>query len=66
MKPVLKRIQTLDVHLPTEPGSLARIYGNFREAGVNVIAGWAYEMNPTDARAHFYVEDLEKTRMSAE
>lgn len=62
MQTKAKRIQTLDVQLPTEAGALARIYSGFRESGVNVIASWGYEMRPHEARAHFYVTDLDKTK----
>jgi hypothetical protein len=57
-----KRIQTVDVSLPAEAGSLARIYSGFREEGINVIASWGYEMGPGQAQAHFYVTDMEKTK----
>ena len=60
--PKAKRIQTLDIALPAEPGALARVYSGFREAGVNVISSWGYEMGPNDGRAHFFVTDIEKTR----
>lgn len=58
----IKRIQTVDVALPAETGSLAKVYGGFKEAGVNVIASWGYEMGPGQAQAHFYVSDVEKTK----
>lgn len=57
-----KRIQTLDIPLQTQPGALAQVYGGFREAGVNVIASWGYEMGPNQAQAHFYVTDMEKAK----
>lgn len=62
MKTTTKKIETLDVNLPAEPGALARVYSGFREAGVNVIASWGYEMGPGQAQAHFYVTDTEKTK----
>ena len=62
MKTVTKRIQTLDVKLPAETGALARVYGAFQEAGVNVVASWGYEMGPGQAQAHFYVTDMGKTK----
>ena len=62
MPTTVKRIQTVDVSLATEPGSLARVFSAFREAGVNVIASWGYEMGPGEAKAHFYVNDLTKTK----
>lgn len=58
----IKAIQTLDVALPTETGALARVYGAFHEAKINVVASWGYEMAPGKAAAHFYVTDLEATR----
>ena len=57
MKTNLKRIQTLDVSLPTEAGALGRVFGAFHEAKVNVIASWGYEMGPKEATAHFFVTD---------
>lgn len=63
MKTVLKRIQTLDVTLPAEAGALARIYSGFREANVNVIASWGYEMGPKEAMAHFFVADTKATEV---
>ncbi|MCB0349732.1 MAG: hypothetical protein KDD38_01030 [Bdellovibrionales bacterium] len=57
-----RRIQTLDITLPAEMGALARIYSGFHEAGVNVTASWGYEMSPSQAQAHFYVQDVEKAR----
>jgi hypothetical protein len=56
-----KRIQTVDVELTAQPGALARVFSGFKEAGVNVIASWGYEMGPNQAQAHFYVSDLDKT-----
>ncbi len=65
MKTTVKRIQTLDVTLPAEAGSLARIYSGFKEAGVNVTASWGYEMGPGQAQAHFYVPvDSEKAQQT--
>lgn len=57
-----KKIQTLDVPLVAKPGALAQVYGAFKEAGINVIASWGYQMGPNEAQAHFYVSDIEKTR----
>ncbi len=62
MSTTTKRIQTLDVALSPEPGSLAKIYNGFREVGVNVIASWGYEMGPGEAQAHFYAADIEKAK----
>ncbi len=53
----IKRIKTLDVTLAPEAGALSRIFSAFREADVNVIACWGYEMGPKEALAHFHVTD---------
>ena len=59
MSAVTKRIQTVDVSLPTEPGALAKVFGIFREAKINCWASWGYEMGPNQGQAHFYVRDPE-------
>ena len=66
MSIITKKIQTLDVKLPTEPGSMGRVFGIFREAKVDVIATWGYEMGPGQGQAHFYVKDLELARKTLE
>lgn len=57
-----RRIQTLITSLETGPGSLARVYRGFREAEVNVISSWAYEMGPGEAQGIFYPSDLNRAR----
>ncbi len=57
-----KKIQTVDVNLPAEPGSLAKVYSAFKESGVNVVASWGYEMGPGQAQAHFLVSDVPKCK----
>ena len=57
-----KKVQTVDVKLAAEPGSLAKVYGAFKEAGVNVIASWGYEMGPNEAQAHFLASDMSKCK----
>jgi len=56
----VKKIQTLTVALDTKPGALAQVYGAFREAGVNVLASWGYQMGPGQAQAHFWAADTKK------
>jgi len=56
------KIQTLTVPLETQPGSLGKVYSAFKEAGVNIIASWAYEMGPGQAQAHFYAVDTHKAK----
>ena len=62
MSKTVKRIQTLDVTLPTEPGAMGRVFGIFREANVDVVATWGYEMGPNQGQAHFLVQDVELAR----
>lgn len=58
----IKKIQTLTVPLDAKPGALAKVYGAFQEAGVNILASWAYEMGPGQAQAHFYAENTTKAK----
>ena len=62
MATTCKAIQTLEVNLETKPGALAKIYSAFKEANVNVIASWGYEMGPDEARAILYPTDLAKAK----
>jgi len=57
-----KKIQTLTVPLDAKPGALSHVYGAFREAGVNILASWAYEMGPGQAQAHFFAADTTKAK----
>src|SRR5580704_9728797 len=57
-----KKIQTLDVELEPKTGALAKVYGAFKEAGVNITASWAYEMGPGEAEARFFTNDLNKAK----
>lgn len=66
MSIIAKKIQTLDVKLPTEPGAMGRVFGIFREAKVDVVATWGYEMAPGQGVAHFYVKDVELARKTLE
>jgi hypothetical protein len=52
-----KKIDVLTYKLETKPGSLAKVYASFREAKVNVLATWSYEMGPGEAQGHVYVSD---------
>ena len=57
-----REAQTLRIPIGTEPGSLAEIYRAFKKEGINILSSWAYHMGPTQAQAHFYPADLEKTK----
>lgn len=57
-----KKVQLLDVDLETKAGALARVYRGFKESGVNIVWGWAYEMGPGQAKAHFHATDLGKAK----
>ena len=56
------KIQTLDVKLEAKPGALAKIYSAFKEAEIDVVASWGYEMGPGEAAAHFYTEDIDEAK----
>jgi hypothetical protein len=57
-----KKIEVVTTAIEAKPGSLAKIYGALREAGVNMITSWAYEMGPGEANAHFYSNDANKVK----
>jgi hypothetical protein len=57
-----KKIELLTVSLEAKPGALAKVYAAFRDARVNVIASWAYQMGPGEAKAHFYAPDLKTAK----
>ena len=58
----VKKIQTLTVPLDTKPGALSHVYTAFKEAGIKILASWAYEMGPNQAQAHFYAADTTKAK----
>ena len=57
-----KKIELLTVQLEPKPGTLEKVYAAFREAKVNIIATWAYQMGPESAQAHFYASDVGKAK----
>ena len=57
-----KNIEMLTVQLEPKPGALEKVYAAFREAKVNVIASWAYQLGPESAQAHFYASDTAKAK----
>ena len=57
----VKKIKTLTVKLEPRCGSLSKIFGAFKESGINITASWGYEMGPGEAKASFYCTDLDKT-----
>lgn len=52
-----KKIQTWTVNLETQAGSLAKVFNAFKEAGVNTVSCWSYEMGPGQAQGIFYSEN---------
>jgi hypothetical protein len=60
--PTTKKIDTLTFKLEPKPGALAKLYASFREANVNVLATWAYQMGPNDAQGHVYASDTAKAK----
>ncbi len=57
-----KKIEILTYKLEPKPGALAKVFASLREAKVNVIASWAYQMGPTDAQGHVYASDTAKAK----
>ena len=62
MASTVKKIQCLEVNLDAKPGSLAKVFSAFSEAKVNVLAHWAFEMGPGEAKAIFYATDFNKSK----
>src|SRR5262245_1085008 len=58
----VKKITVLTVSLEPAPGALSTVYSAFKEAGVNILAAWGYEMGPGQAQAHFYAADDKKAK----
>ncbi len=61
-----RKIEILTVSLDARPGSLAAVYAAFREAKVNAIWSWAYQMGPDMAQGHFYASDTKKAKAALE
>ena len=57
-----KKIELLTYKLEAKPGALAKVFGALREANVNVIASWAYQMGPDQAQGHVYATDTKKAK----
>jgi len=57
-----KKIEILTFKLEPKPGALAKVFASFRDAKVNVIASWAYQLGPTDAQGHVYASDTAKAK----
>ena len=57
-----RKIEVLTVRLDPKPGALAQVLAAFREAKVNLIASWGYQMGPGEAQAHFFSADLDGAR----
>src|SRR5262245_40177518 len=58
----VQKIDMLTVSLDAKPGALAQVYAAFKEAKVNVVASWGYQMGPGQAQAHFRVSDLARAK----
>jgi hypothetical protein len=56
------KIQTIDIKLEPKAGTLAKVYGAFKEADVDIVASWGYQMGPGEAAAHFYTDDIEEAK----
>jgi hypothetical protein len=59
-----KKIDLLTVKLDPKPGALAQALGTLREAKVNLIASWGYQMGPGEAQAHFFTGDLDRAKQA--
>lgn len=57
-----KKIEVLTYKLESKPGSLAKVFAAFREAKVDVLASWAYQMGPDTAQGHVYAKDTAKAK----
>jgi hypothetical protein len=57
-----KRIDVLKIPLESKPGSFAKVYRAFREAGVDVNATWGYQMGPDAAEANIFPKDINKAK----
>jgi hypothetical protein len=59
-----KKIDLLTIKLDPKPGALAQVLGTLREAKVNLIASWGYQMGPGEAQAHFFSADLDRAKQA--
>ncbi len=57
-----RRIETVTVALEAKPGGLAKVFGAFRESGVNILAQWSFEMEPGKAQGIFYPQDIDAAK----
>jgi hypothetical protein len=57
-----KKVELVTFKLEAKPGALAKVYASFRDAKVNVIATWAYQMGPSEAQGHIYASDTAKAK----
>ncbi len=57
-----KKIDILTYKLQAKPGALAKVFASFREAKVNVVATWAYQLGPNEAQGHVYASDTAKAK----
>lgn len=60
--PTTKKIDVITYKLQAKPGALAKVYASFKDAKVNVIASWAYQLGPHDAQGHVYASDGAKAK----
>ena len=57
-----KKIEILTYKLEAKPGALAKVFAAFKDAKVNVIASWAYQLGPHEAQGHVYASDGAKAK----
>lgn len=57
-----KKIEVPTINLESKPGSLTKVYAAIKEAKLNILGSWAYEMGPGQAQAHFYCTDTAKLK----
>lgn len=57
-----KKIEIITYKLEAKPGALAKVFASFKDAKVNVIASWAYQMGPQEAQGHVYATDGAKAK----
>ncbi len=57
-----KRIELLVLDLQARAGALAEVFAGLREAQVDIIGCWAYQMGPDQAHAYLYARDGAKAK----
>ena len=57
-----KKIELLVLDLQPRPGALAEVFAGLREAQVDILGCWAYQMGPERAHAYLYARDSAKAK----